>query len=55
MRDYVRRQQELREHGDFLHRKVEVARASVADGRGDANEAVEADFAVRRSRITSRV
>ena len=55
MRDYVRRQQELREHGDFLRRKVEVVRASVADGRGQANEAVAADFAVRRSRITGRV
>jgi predicted transcriptional regulator len=49
MREFVQRQQE---HGDFLHRKVEVARASVRDGKGRSDAAVEADFAARRARAT---
>lgn len=54
MREFVQRQQERREHGDFLQRKIEAARASVRDGRGRSNDAVEADFAARRARITDR-
>lgn len=54
MREFVQRQQDRREHSDFLHRKVEAARASVDHGRGRSNEAVEADFATRRARITDR-
>jgi predicted transcriptional regulator len=54
MREFVQRQQEQREHGDFLHRKVDAARASVNEERGRSNEAVEADFAARRAGITDR-
>jgi len=51
MREFVRRQREQREHEAFLARKVAVARASIRDGLGRSNEAVEADFAARRARI----
>ena len=52
MREFVQRQQDRRDHGSFLHRKVEAARASVDQGLGRPNEAVEAEFAARRARIT---
>lgn len=51
MRDFVRRQQECHDHSAFLQRKVDAARASVNDGQGRSNEAVDADFAVRRARV----
>ena len=51
MREFVRRQQDRRDHGDFLRHKVDAARASVNRGRGRSNEAVEAEFAARRARI----
>ena len=50
MRDYVQRQQDRQDHGAFVHRKVEVARASVTAGRGRPDETVEAAFAARRAR-----
>ncbi len=48
MREFVQRQ----EHGEFLQRKVDAARASVDQGQGRSNEDVETDFAARRARIT---
>lgn len=52
MREFVQRQQERRDHTDFLQHKVDVARTSISAGQGRPNEAVEADFAARRARIT---
>ena len=52
MRDFVRRQREAREYEEFLRRKVEVARVSMRAGRGIPNEAVEAEFAARRARVS---
>lgn len=54
MREFVRRQHDRRERGDFLQHKVDAARVSVRDGQGRSNEAVDADFAVRRARVTDR-
>lgn len=54
MREFVKRQQDQRDHSAFLHRKVEAARASVHEGQGRSNEAVEAEFAARRARIPDR-
>lgn len=51
MRDYVQRQQNQKDHSAFLHRKVEVARASVRAGRGRSGETVEAEFSARRSQL----
>ena len=52
MREFVQREQDQRDHRTFLHRKVEAARASSRTGAGRPNDAVEADFAARRTRIT---
>lgn len=49
MRSFVEQQRAQREHDAFLHRKVEAARASMADGLGRSNEEVEAAFAARRA------
>lgn len=38
---------DIPEHAAFLHRKVEVARASMRDGLGRSNEEAEAAFAAR--------
>jgi predicted transcriptional regulator len=54
MRDFVHHQRQQREHGTFVQRKVDAARVSMMDGQGRSNEAVEADFAARRARITDR-
>ena len=54
MRDFVRQQRQQREHTAFLQRKVDAARISVHDGHGRSNDAVEADFAARRARITDQ-
>jgi predicted transcriptional regulator len=50
MRDYIRQQQQAKEHGEFVHRKVVAARASVEAGRGRSNDDVEAEFAARRAK-----
>ena len=50
MREFVERQ----DHTAFLQRKVDAARASVQSANGRENDAVEADFAARRARITDR-
>ncbi|WP_234419199.1 antitoxin of toxin-antitoxin stability system [Sphingomonas sp. EC-HK361] len=54
MREFVQRQQDLRDHSAFLHRKVGAARASVQEARGRSNEAVETDFAARRKRVADQ-
>lgn len=54
MREFVRREQERHDHSAFLHRKVEAARASSRTGAGRSDEAVEADFAARRSGISDQ-
>ena len=54
MRDYVRREQARRDHGDFLAGKVAAARTSVQAGDGRDNELVEADFAARRAALAAR-
>jgi predicted transcriptional regulator len=54
MRDFVERQREAREYNDFLRRKVEIARASVREGRLRSNEEVEREFAARRAELLRR-
>ena len=54
MREFVRSQQDRRDHSDFLHGKVDAARTSVAEGLGRTNEAVEAEFAACRAGITDQ-
>lgn len=54
MREFVERQRERREHGDFVKRKVDVARSAVRANLGRFNEEVEADFAVRRARASQQ-
>lgn len=49
MRQFVQTQRESREYEEFLHRKVEVARASMRAGNGLSNDEVEAEFAARRA------
>ena len=50
MRGFVQQQQDQRDYGTFLQRKVDVARGSMSNRQGRSNEAVEADFAARRAR-----
>lgn len=54
MREYVQQQRDQRQHLDFLQRKVDVARRSIAAKQGTAHEKVEADFATRRARIADK-
>jgi len=54
MREFVRRQREKRKYEAFLQRKVDAARVSVRNGRGTPDDAVEAEFAARRSGTTGR-
>ncbi|KQT31247.1 antitoxin of toxin-antitoxin stability system [Sphingomonas sp. Leaf412] len=51
MREFIQRRHD---HAAFVERKVEVARRSVATGRGRSDDAVERDFAARRSRTTGK-
>ena len=52
MREFVQQQHDRSEHTAFLQRKVDTARKSIRTGEGRSNEAVEADFAARRARLT---
>jgi len=54
MREYVQRQRQAREYGEFLRGKVEAGRASMRAGRGRSNEELEADFARRRAEVASQ-
>lgn len=51
MRDFVQRQREAREYGDFLRAKVELARGQVSEGNSAGGEEVEARFAARRAQL----
>lgn len=51
MRQFIAERQEQRDHAEFLQRKVDRARASVGEGRGRPNDAVEATFAAWRDRL----
>ena len=54
MREFVQRQRDAREYGDFLRSKVEAGRVSMRAGRGKTNDKVEAEFAARRARVASK-
>jgi predicted transcriptional regulator len=54
MREFVQRERSRLDHDVFLRRKVEVARVSVAEGRGRTNEDVEAKFAARRAKASDQ-
>jgi predicted transcriptional regulator len=54
MREFVQRQRQARDYDAFLAQKVEVARGSMAAGRGQANDEVEAAFAARRAAVASQ-
>lgn len=51
MRDFIERQKQEREYTEFLRRKVERSRASIAAGRTFTQEEVEAQVAERRERF----
>ncbi len=51
MREFIQRQREARAYEDFLHRKVETARASKQAGKGTPNDEVAAQFAARRAEV----
>jgi predicted transcriptional regulator len=50
MRDFISQQQQVKNHDDFVQRKVAAARASIQAGRGRSNDDVEAAFAARRAK-----
>ena len=50
MRGFIQRQQDAREHDDFLRHKVELARLSVQADQGRSDDEVEAEFASRRAK-----
>jgi hypothetical protein len=54
MREFIQRQKEVREYGEFLSSKVDAARASLRAGHGRSNEEVEAKFAKRRASAASK-
>ncbi|MBO9355919.1 antitoxin of toxin-antitoxin stability system [Bordetella petrii] len=53
MREFIQRQREAREYEAFLRHKVEAGRVSMRQGRGVANDEVEAEFAARRAKAAS--
>ena len=54
MREFVQRQREARTYDAFLRRKADVARSSMRADRGKSNDEVEAAFAARRAKATSK-
>ena len=54
MRDYVQRQRETREYGDFLHTKIAEARAQICDGDYAGAEEIETRFARRRAHLLAK-
>ena len=54
MREFVQRQREAREYDEYLHRKVEVGRASMRSGRGRQNSEVESEFSARRANVKNQ-
>ena len=53
MDNYVRSHTEAEGYSAFLERKVAVARQSLAEGKGQSNAEVEAEFAAKRAAIMS--
>jgi predicted transcriptional regulator len=53
MREFVQRQRAARDHDAFVARKVEAARSAMRARDGLSNEAVEAEFAARRTKATT--
>lgn len=53
MRNYIENRRQAREYDDYLRRKVEAGRRSMAAGRGRPNAEVEADFAARRKQAVA--
>jgi predicted transcriptional regulator len=54
MREFIRRQREVREYDEFLRNKVEAGRASMQAGRGRSNDEIETVFADRRAQVTGQ-
>jgi hypothetical protein len=54
MRGYIEQRQQVRAYDEFLHQKVEVARAQRKAGLHLSNEAVEADATARREALLRR-
>jgi predicted transcriptional regulator len=54
MREFIRRQREVREYDEFLRNKVEAGRVSIQAGRGRSNDEVETVFADRRAQVTGQ-
>ena len=54
MREYIERQRQARDYAEFLKRKVEAGRASMATGQGVSNDEVEAEFSARRAAAAKR-
>ncbi|MHA6641469.1 hypothetical protein [Mesorhizobium sp. A623] len=52
MRDYV---QQDKDYVEFLRRKVEKARQSIAEGKWSSNEEVEARAAAQRAELQRRI
>ena len=52
MREFIRRQRDVRDYDAFLRGKVETARSSMRAGRGQSNDVIEAAFAARRAKAT---
>lgn len=55
MRDFVQRQRMAREHDDFLHSKVDLARTQVGAGQLASHEDVESRFEKRRAELLAKV
>jgi predicted transcriptional regulator len=56
MRDYLlRREEEKRGYDEFLRRKIERSRSSIAAGRWSSHEEVEARAAARRAELQRRM
>lgn len=54
MRDFVKRQREMRDYETFLQHKVEAARSSLASGKGLTHDDVEAVMAARRQQFLDK-
>ena len=55
MRDFIdRRSSDTEEYVEFLHRKVELSRRSIAAGDGTSQEQMEARMASRRAELLRR-
>lgn len=54
MREFIAKQREEQEYDEFLHQKVEMARASFRQGRFVSNQDVNARMQAKRELLTSR-